>query len=84
MTDRHDKQNHATPDEGFLYDDAGFPDEDDMVEEEAVTEQPRAARTRKPRMDMRHRIEERLEQRRLMKELNEYEFFDLDDESALH
>jgi len=34
---------------------------------------------------MRHRIENRLEERRLQKELNEYEFFDLDDdEETLH
>lgn len=85
MTDRQDKQNHTAPDEGFLYDDAGFPDEE-MVEgeEEIEAERPRAARTRNPKMDMRHRIEERLEQRRLLKELNEYEYFDLDDEGALH
>lgn len=41
------------------------------------------ARSRSFNMDMRHRIEDRLEERRLRKELNEYEFFELDDD-VLH
>jgi hypothetical protein len=49
---------------------------DDDVEGEP---EERALRSRAFNLDMRHRIEERLEQRRLMKELGDYEFLDLDD-----
>ncbi|WP_323774248.1 PA3496 family putative envelope integrity protein [Alcanivorax sp.] len=51
---------------------------DDSVDEEEQEE--RSARSRSFNMDMRHRIENRLEERRLKKELNEYESFDLDDD----
>lgn len=51
---------------------------DDSVDEEEQEE--RSARSRSFNMDMRHRIEDRLEERRLNKELNEYESFDLDDD----
>ncbi|KZY30078.1 hypothetical protein A3754_12400 [Alcanivorax sp. HI0083] len=51
---------------------------DDSVDEEEQEE--RSARSRSFNMDMRHRIEDRLEERRLKKELNEYESFDLDDD----
>lgn len=51
---------------------------DDNVDEEEQEE--RSARNRSFNMDMRHRIEDRLEERRLKKELNEYESFDLDDD----
>ena len=54
---------------------------DDSVDEEEQEE--RSARSRSFNMDMRHRIEDRLEERRLKKELNEYEFFNLDDD-VLH
>ncbi len=43
-------------------------------------QEERRARSRSFNMDMRHRIEDRLEERRLKKELNEYESFDLDDD----
>ncbi|MEQ3723544.1 hypothetical protein [Alcanivorax sp.] len=51
---------------------------DDSVDEEEQEE--RSARSRSFNMDMRHRIEDRLEERRLNKELNEYESFELDDD----
>ena len=51
---------------------------DDNVDEEEQEE--RSARSRSFNMDMRHRIEDRLKERRLKKELNEYESFDLDDD----
>ena len=51
---------------------------DDNVDEEEQEE--RSARSRSFNMDMRHRIEDRLEERRLNKELNEYESFELDDD----
>ncbi|EKF74825.1 hypothetical protein A11A3_06320 [Alcanivorax hongdengensis A-11-3] len=59
-----------------------FDDLDDAVEDEEQEE--RSVRARAFNMDMRHRIEDRLEERRLKKELNEYEFFDLDDDEILH
>ena len=51
---------------------------DDNVDEEEQEE--RSARSRAFNMDMRHRIEDRLEERRLRKELNDYESFELDDD----
>lgn len=51
--------------------------DDDMEEDE---QDGGNARSRSFNMDMRHRIEDRLEERRLRKELNEYEFFELDDD----
>ena len=51
--------------------------DDDMDEEE---QEARSARSRAFNMDMRHRIEDRLEERRLRKELNDYESFELDDD----
>ena len=51
--------------------------DDDMDEEE---QEARNARSRAFNMDMRHRIEDRLEERRLRKELNDYESFELDDD----
>lgn len=54
--------------------------DDDMEDEE---QEERSARSRAFNMDMRHRIEDRMEERRLKKELNEYEFFNLDDD-VLH
>jgi hypothetical protein len=54
--------------------------DDDMDNEE---QESGNARSRSFSMDMRHRIEDRLEERRLRKELNEYEFFELDDD-VLH
>ncbi len=81
MTDRQNKHDNESSDDAFVYEDAVFPEED--FEEEAVTGTTRG-RARSVNMDMRHRIEEKLEQRRLMKELNEYEFFDIDDDNPLH
>ncbi|MCK0152275.1 hypothetical protein MWU49_01040 [Alcanivorax sp. S6407] len=52
--------------------------DDDMDEDE---QQSGNSRSRSFNMDMRHRIEDRLEERRLRKELNEYEFFELDDDT---
>ena len=51
--------------------------DDDMDEEE---QEARSARSRAFNMDIRHRIEDRLEERRLRKELNDYESFELDDD----
>ena len=62
----------------LMSDDVDFIDDD--VEDE---QEERRSRARSVNMDMRHRIEDRLEARRLEKELNEYEFFDLDDD-VLH
>lgn len=56
---------------------------EDGLEEDVQEE--KAARARGFNMDMRHRIEDRLEERRLKRELNDYEFFELaEDEDVLH
>lgn len=55
-------------------------EEVEFVDDEAEGEQEeRALRSRAFNLDMRHRIEDKLEQRRLMKELGDYEFLDMDD-----
>lgn len=55
--------------------------EEDMEE---VQSEQRSKPSRGFNMDMRHRIEDRMEEKRLQKELNEYEFFDIDDEDTVH
>lgn len=67
-------------------DDLLMNEEAEFVEEELDEEQEEPVpRSRGFNLDMRHRIEDRLEERRLLKELNEYEFFDIDDdEDTLH
>ena len=56
---------------------------DEELEEDVQEE--KATRARGFNMDMRHRIEDRLEERRLKRELNDYDFFGLeDDEDVLH
>lgn len=68
-------------DELLMNDDFEF---DDVTDDED-TQEVRAARPRSFNMDMRHRIEDRLEERRLKRELNDYEAFDLeDDDDILH
>lgn len=55
-------------------------EEVEFIDDEAGSEpEERSLRSRAFNLDMRHRIEDRLEQRRLMKELGDYEFLDLDD-----
>ena len=63
----------------LMNEDVDFVDED--IEEE---QEERSPRSRSFNLDMRHRIEDRLEERRLQRELNEYEFFDIDEDDTLH
>ena len=79
MTDNRAASDYDETEDMLMNEDAEF------IEDELDDEQEeRATRSRAFNLDMRHRIEDRLEQRRLQKELNEYEFFDLDDDSTLH
>ena len=55
---------------------------DDTLEDDE--QEHASARSRIVDIDMRHRIEARLEERRLQKELNEYDALDLDDDDVLH
>lgn len=82
MTDQRTEREYDETDDLLMNDDVDVLDDD--VEEEA--EQSVSSRSaRNFNLDMRQRIEAKLEERRLMKELNEYEFFDLeDDEDTLH
>lgn len=61
-------------------------DDFDLVDDDNDEElqEERSARARSFNMDMRHRIEDRLEERRLKRELSEYEFLDFDDDDTLH
>ena len=56
----------------------------DFIEEEQEEAEVQSSRSKGFNLDMRHRIENRLEERRLQRELNEYEFFELDDEDTVH
>ncbi|WP_229148229.1 PA3496 family putative envelope integrity protein [Alcanivorax sp. 1008] len=56
----------------------------DFIEEEQDEADVQNSRSKSFNLDMRHRIENRLEERRLQRELNEYEFFELDDEDTVH
>lgn len=59
--------------------------EDDVEEDERDDIGNSGSRSNRSfNLSMRHRIEDKLEERRLMKELNEYEFFDLEDDDVLH
>ncbi|MCK0536149.1 PA3496 family putative envelope integrity protein [Alcanivorax quisquiliarum] len=81
MADHHtDRDYDDETDDALMNDDIEFLDEDDSEEER---DEP-APRSRAFNLDMRHRIEDRLEQRRLARELSDYEFFDLDDDDTLH
>lgn len=82
MTEQHTRKDHETPDDTLGTDELELFDESGVEPEEETEEEKRDLRN--SRLDMRQRIEEKLEERRLMKELNEYEFFDLDDEERLH
>jgi|TARA_R110002073_G_scaffold108803_2_gene244499 hypothetical protein len=67
------------PDDLLMNDDVDFVDTD--LEEE---QEERSTRAKSFNLDMRHRIEDRLEERRLLQELNEYEFPEDDDDDTLH
>jgi hypothetical protein len=82
MTEQHTRKEHETPEDTLGNDDLELFDESEGQPEEDPEEQDQGLRS--SRLDMRQRIEEKLEERRLMKELNEYEFFDIDDEDRLH
>ena len=56
----------------------------DFIEEEQEEAEVQSSRSKGFNLDMRHRIENRLEERRLQRELYEYEFFELDDEDTVH
>ena len=79
MTEKSNQSDFEETDDLLMNDDVDFID-DDLGEEQ----EERSTRARSFNLDMRHRIEDRLEARRLAKELNEYEFFDIDDEDTLH
>ena len=79
MTDHHTERDYDETDDALMNEDIEFL-EDDTEEEQ---DEP-APRSRGFNLDMRHRIEDRLEQRRLARELSDYESFDLDDDDTLH
>lgn len=67
------------PDDLLMNEDVDFVD-DDLEEEQ----EERSTRTKSFNLDMRHRIEDKLEERRLLKELDAYEFPEDDDDDTLH
>lgn len=79
MSDRRTEHDYES-DELLMNEEYDF----EEVSEDEELQEERAQRTRF-NMSMRHRIEDRLEERRLKRELNDYEFFELDDEDdTLH
>lgn len=79
MTNSRKSAEYDDTDDLLMNDDAEFIEDDAEQEQEE-----RRARPRNVDMDMRHRIEDRLEERRLERELNEYEFFDIEEDETLH
>lgn len=73
MSNRHDSDT-------FDADDFVLTDDLEGIDIETENASSQRHRRHKSSPDARHRIEDRLEERRLKKELNEYEFFDLDDD----
>jgi len=77
MTEHHDDTDYSDADEQLMTDDIELLDdevaEDDMEEEESTSS------TRSFNMEVRQRIEDRLEQRRLEKELGSYDSYGMDD-----
>lgn len=67
------------PDDLLMTEDVDFGD--DTIGDE---QEERSTRSKSFNLDMRHRIEDKLEERKLLRELNEYEFLDDDDEDILH
>ena len=79
MTDHHTERDYDDEtDDALMNDDIEFLEEDTEEQDEPTP------RSRGFNLDMRHRIEDRLEQRRLARELSDYESFDLDDDDTLH
>jgi hypothetical protein len=78
MTSSRIETDHEETDDLLMNEDADF------IEDEQEETEVQSSRSRGFNLDMRHRIENRLEERRLQRELNEYEFFDLDDEDTVH
>src|SRR5690606_18057757 len=79
MTDHRTERDYDETEEALMNEDIEW-HADDAEDEQ---DEP-APRGRGFNLDMRHRIEDRLEQRRLARELSDYEFFDLDDDDTLH
>ena len=80
MTNSRTETDYEESDELLMNEDADFVEEELEEDQEERTSRPRGFN-----LDMRHRIEDKLEERRLLQELNEYEFFELDDdEETLH
>lgn len=79
MTNHRTEPEQDETDDFLMNEDADF-----IMDDEQDNTEVRSTRSRSFNLDMRHRIENRLEERRLQRELNEYEFFQLDDEDTLH
>lgn len=77
---QHQNNIQEDPEDPVMSEDVEFVD-DDAAEN---TPDERASRSRNFNLSMRHRIEDKLEQRRLKKELGDYEFLDLEDDDKLH
>lgn len=77
MTERHDDTDYSDADEQLMSDDIDLLD--DEIAEDEIEEEETSSSTRGFNMEIRQRIEDRLEQRRLEKELGGYDSYDIDD-----
>lgn len=76
MTERHNDTDYSDADEQLMTDDIELLD-DDVVDEEA--EEETSSSSRSFNMVVRQQIEDRLEQRRLERELGGYDSYAMDD-----
>lgn len=79
MNRRAGLQHNETQDDFFLTDDSGVPDNDVLESEREETHTLTHSRCRF-NMSLRHRLEEKMEQRRLLSDLGDYDYLDLDDD----
>jgi hypothetical protein len=82
MSVQNTRKDHESADETVGNDDLELFEESGAEPDEPTEED--GGELSNSRLDMRQRIEEKLEERRLTRELNEYEFFDIDDSDRLH
>lgn len=78
MTERHDDTDYSDADEQLMTDDIELLD-DEVVEDDIEEEETSSSSSRSFNMEIRQRIEDRLEQRQIEKELGGYDSYDMDD-----
>lgn len=78
MTEHQDDPDYGDAGEQLMTDDMEPFDEDEILDDDDEDIKEPISRSRSFNLDMRQRIEARLEERKLAKEINSYDFDDLD------